>query len=135
AAVPPDLVAGRACAREELADRQVLHADVAGLPDEDAVAADRGALGPGPPVILGRRFGTARRGAGPGAVHDHRAAVHAAQRDAGLADVHPAHRARGRVAVRAGLIGVLVVVTRGDQDPVARAGRVDRGLDAPVPAR
>src|SRR5262249_42446657 len=84
-AVPPDLVAGRAGAREEVADRQILHADVAGLPDEDAVAADRDAFGPGPPVVLGRRNGTARRGAGLRAVHDHRVAVHAAQRDAGLA--------------------------------------------------
>ena len=135
AAVPPELVARRAGAREEVADRQVLHADAAGLPDQDAVAADRGALGPGPPVVLGRRIRTARRRAGPGTVHDHRAAVHAAQRDAGLADEHAAHRARGRVAERAGLVGVLVVVTRGNQDPVAPAGRVDCGLDAPVPAR
>jgi hypothetical protein len=121
-AVPPDLVARRSRARQEVADREVFDAHVVRLPHQDPVAADRGSVRPGRPVVLSRRPGTARRRSWPGAVDDDRAAVHAAQGDAGLGDVDAAHLPLGGVAARAGLVGVLVVIARADQDKVARHG-------------
>jgi hypothetical protein len=77
-------------------------------------------------VVLSRWPGTARRGSGFGAVDDDRVAVHPAQGDAGLGDVH---------AARAALVGVLVAIAWAGQDSVAGAGGVDGGLDGLVSGR
>src|SRR5207237_10591411 len=86
-ALPPDLVSFPPVgAGEEVAHRQVLDADAAGLEGFDAVPPRLRALDPGParlPLGVGR---TRLRGTGDGAVHDHLVSVHAPKVDAGRGD-------------------------------------------------
>src|SRR5262249_29479173 len=93
-------------------------ADPAGLPDDDAVAA-RTAVGV---LECGRRRAGLARGP-VAAVDDDTVAVQPADVQVWLLDPD---------AGRGPLGALLVVDARPDQDPVARAGRVDRGLDGLV---
>ena len=69
-----------------------------------------------------------------GAVDDDRVPVHAPEVDARGGDHHPTHVPVGGVGGDARLVGILVVVARGHEDPVARLGRVDGRLDGRVRA-
>ena len=62
-------------------------------------------------------------------VHHDAVAVHAAQVDPRLGDDHAGGRVVGLRAAVGSVVGPLVVVAGGDQDPVARLRRVDRGLN------
>ena len=122
-AVEPDLVAALAAAREEVAGGEVLHRDAVGLEDLDPVAAQarRGPKSWSP--AADEHFGE------PGLVPSTTTRLRSRPRrwmsrrrdqDAGAGLV-------GRLV--GGVVAALVVVARGDQDPVAGAGGVDGGLD------
>ena len=133
AAVPPDPVARLACTPEEIAGCEVLDAHVVRLRDQDPVTSVRLAVGPDCPEVLLARIRAARtRRAGLGPVDDHRAAVHAAQVNVRLRDQHPTERAVRVARGRMRDVGRLVVVTGRDQQPIARAGSVDGGLNRRV---
>ena len=136
AAVPPDPVARRGLAQEEVAHRQVLHGHCVGAKHDDPVRPVIAAARVRGPVHLGCRCGVTSRSAGLGAVDDHPRAVHAPDREPG-----GRHQDAAEVAER-GLLGGrrvrkvvgCVVVARTDENRVARPGSVHRCLDGGVTA-
>src|SRR5262249_61780964 len=136
AAVEPYLVAAVARSGEEVAHREVLHADATPLEDRPPVAAEWLTTRVGRSQVLRGRRGVAGRRTRFRPVHDHLVAVHAAQVDVRSADQHPA--AGGTVGARMRVVAPLVIVARGDQYPVSGLGRIDGVLngrivpDAPV---
>src|SRR5262249_23910253 len=122
-AIPPDLVAAASRAVEKVACGEVLDHDVVGLENENAVAAEGGAVRIQWTHVLVLRIGGALDSTRLGAIDHDTIAIHSSQMQVGSRDVDGA-RGDARLAVP-----LLVVVTRGYEDPVTGIGGVDRGLD------